>query len=446
MAAGVDDVTNTGRLDGQAADSQRESRVPSVVLGAARAGSVLGLGAAGRVDVERGCVASEQVPYRVGSITKTFTAAAVLGLIQDGVLALDAPMSAYLAGTPFGEVPLRALLAHRGGVQREAPGDMWESMRGPDASTLRRALPRAELVDRPGARWHYSNLGYALLGLVVEEVTGESCPVLIDRTLLAPLGLAATVWARPDGAACGYRVDPYADVVHREPDMDQGAVGVGGQLWSTATDLLTWGDALAGGRPDVLTPAVVEAMHTLEVLVDRAGWTSGWGLGLILDRRGDRVLAGHTGAMPGFLASLSLDRATRSVAVALSNATRGAAVGALSADLVDAVIDGRVGAEPVSDAKPWVPLPAVPAELDGMLGRWWSEAAETVFSWRADGLHALLVGGPATSETRFERLDRDSYRAVSGRFTGERLAVRRDPAGEVAALEWATYPFTRTPR
>ena len=131
-----------------------------------------------------------------------------------------------------------------------------------------------------------------------------------------------------------------------------------------------WGDALAGGVPEVVTPAVVEAMHTLEVMV--TGWTSGWGLGLILERRGHRVLAGHTGAMPGFLASLSLDRATRSVAVALSNATRGAAVGALSANLVYAIIDGRVGAEPGGDTAPWVPLSEVPAELDGMLGRWWS--------------------------------------------------------------------------
>lgn len=211
-----------GWLDGPAVTAQSESRVPSVVLGKARSGAVLSLGAAGAADVARGIAASGQVPYRVGSITKTFTAAVVLGLVQDDALALDAPVSRYLGGTLFDEVPLRALLAHRGGVQREAPGDMWEAMQGPDARTLRQTLPRAELVDRPGSRWHYSNLGYALLGLVVEEVTGESCSALIDRRLLAPLGLAATVWARPDGAACGYRVDPYADVVHREPDMDHG--------------------------------------------------------------------------------------------------------------------------------------------------------------------------------------------------------------------------------
>ena len=224
----IDDVITAGLFDGRAAAAQTEGRVPSVVMGVARSGSVVGFGAAGSADVERGCAASEQMPYRIGSITKTFTAAAVLGLMQDKTLELDAPVSSYLAGTPFGEVPLRLLLAHRGGVQREAPGDMWESMRGPDSRTLRRVLPRAELVDRPGARWHYSNLGYALLGLVVEEVTGESCSALIDRRLIAPLGLSATVWDRPGGAACGYRVDPYADVVHREPDMDQGAVGVGG--------------------------------------------------------------------------------------------------------------------------------------------------------------------------------------------------------------------------
>lgn len=151
-AVGIDDVITAGRLDGSAAAAQSESRVPSVVLGAARAGMVIGLGAAGRADVERGLAASGQVPYRVGSITKTFTAAVVLGLVHEGALALDAPVGGYLVGTPFDEVPLRALLAHRGGVQREAPGDMWESMRGPDAGTLRRALPRAELVDRPGVR------------------------------------------------------------------------------------------------------------------------------------------------------------------------------------------------------------------------------------------------------------------------------------------------------
>jgi CubicO group peptidase (beta-lactamase class C family) len=425
--------------------AQREQggrRVPSVVLGAGCGGDVLGLAAVGLADVERAVLADTAVPYRIGSITKTFTAALVLGLVEEGRLGLDDHVDSHLQGTPLSQVSIRSLLSHTGGLQREVPGDMWQSMLGPDAVQLREAVARAELVDRPGSRWHYSNLGYAVLGQVVEQVTGTGCREQIDERLIEPLGLQSTRWARPVGAAVGYRVDPYADLVHVEPDMDQAAVGVGGQLWSTAPDLLAWGRALVGGAPDVVSPWVVEAMHTLHVMVDRSGWTSGWGLGLILERRRERVTAGHTGAMPGFQSALSLDRATGSVAVALCNATRGSDLASLTGELVDEL----AGAAPEPEPSAWYPMSAIPGELDGLLGRWWSEADETVFTCRAGVLHAQLVGAPASTETRFEQVGVDEYRAVAGRFTGERLTVSRGPAGDVIGLVWATYPFTRTPR
>lgn len=335
----------------------------------------------------------------------------MVGLAAEGRLSLDAPVGRYLPATSFGDAPLRSLLSHSGGLQREVPVDMWASMRGPDREELRAGFARVEMVADPGARWHYSNLGYAVLGQVVEEVTGKECSALIDSELLVPLGMSSTTWSTPANAAVGYRVDPYADLVHREPDMDQAAIGVAGQLWSTVGDLLDWGDALAGGVPDVVSPTVVDAMHRLQVMVDVDGWTSGWGLGLILDRRGDRVTAGHTGAMPGFLAALAVDRSTRSVVVVLTNATRGCAVGRVATDLVHDLIATTPPATPV----PWAPAGAVPAELDGVLGRWWSEADETVFTWGSDRLHARLATGPASGETRFERVQADAYRAVAGR-------------------------------
>jgi CubicO group peptidase (beta-lactamase class C family) len=393
-------------------------------------------------DVERHVPADPDAPYRIGSITKTFTAAVVLGLVEEGRLELDSHVGEHLPGTPLERVPLRSLLSHTSGVQREAPGDMWDSMLGPDDLQLREALVRAELVDRPGARWHYSNLGYAVLGQIVEEVTGTACRALVEQRLVKPLGLQSTVWARPARAAVGYRVDPYADLVHVEPDMDQAAIGVGGQLWSSAPDLLAWGWALTGGAPEIVSRWVVESMHTLQVMVDTSTWTSGWGLGLILERRGERLRAGHTGAMPGFTSALSFDRATGSVAVALSNATRGADVAVVAGELVDEL--ARSAPDPVSAS--WSPMTDLPGELDGVLGRWWSEADETVFTWRGGALHARLVSAPASAETRFERVGVDEFRAVAGRFTGERLTVSRDPAGKVTGLVWATYPFRRTPR
>ncbi len=426
----------------RAAHEQRRARVPSLVLGTARGAEDVRVVATGMADVERGLTAGPGVAYRIGSITKTFTAALVLGLVDDGVLTLADRVEDHLPGTPLGAVTVRELLSHSGGVQREVPGDMWESMRGPDGGELVRRLRDAELVARPGQRWHYSNLGYAMLGQIVERTCGTACPALIDERLIKPLGLTTTVWSRPVEAAAGYRLDPYSERVHLEPEMDQGAVGVGGQLWSTAADLLTWGNALAGGAPAVVAPTVVDAMHTLQVMVDPSSWTLGWGLGLILDRRGDRVSAGHTGAMPGFLAALALDRPSGSVVVALSNASRGAAVGALAGELLDDLIDAVPRPAPAD----WSPASAVPAEVEELLGRWWSEADETVFTWRDGALHAQLVSASVSTETRFERLGRDAYRAVAGRFIGERMLVRRDATGMVEALVWATYPFTRAPR
>jgi CubicO group peptidase (beta-lactamase class C family) len=445
----------TARLQGLAATAQRHNRLPSLVLATARRGAGLGTATIGQTaypaSTPQGEAPDEQAPtqvglgtpYRVGSITKTFTAALVLLLAERKMLRLDAPVRTYLPDdVPFGHVPLRMLLAHHAGLPREVPVDMWASMQGPTSAELRAALRQVDTIDGPGARWHYSNFGYAVLGQAIEHRTGTSCAELIDTELLAPLRLSHTTWTHPVGAAVGYRVDPYADVLHPEPDMDQAAAGVAGQLWSTASDLLHWGDALTGGAPHVLPDTVVEAMHTPQVMVDRIGWTRGWGLGLILDRRGDRIFAGHTGAMPGYCAALSTERNSRTVTVALTTATRSSVIGALATDITELALS----TSPPADIPAWRPAGPCPAELDGVLGPWWSESAETVVTWRADGLHSHLADNPAGSDTRLIREHTDAYRAVGGWLQGERLYIRRDLAGRVSGLEWATYPYTRSPR
>jgi CubicO group peptidase (beta-lactamase class C family) len=383
--------------------------------------------------------------YRIGSITKTFTATAVLLLAHAGRVDLDDPVERYLPGTPLGRARLRQLLAHNGGVQREAPHPLWSTMHGPDDEELRAALDHAEMIDDPGVRWHYSNLGYAMLGQIVAVVTGAPCQEFIDANLIGPLGLHATTWQSTETAATGYRLDRYTDAVHIEPVMDQGAVGVGGQLWSTGEDLIVWADALTGGRPHVVPDAVVSAMHTLHVMTDVDGWTQGWGLGLILDRRDRGILSGHTGAMPGFLAALSMHRSTRTAVAAFTNVTRGIRLASLTAELLEAALDS-LDAEPQAAVVSAKPPASAPSELDGVLGRWWCEAEETIFTWREGTLRAHLVDAPATTETTFTVEGPDRYRAAAGRLQGERLIVKRDGHGNVAELDWATYPYTRTPR
>jgi CubicO group peptidase (beta-lactamase class C family) len=431
------------------AGAQREHRLPSLTIAVGRAGDTVAAASTGMADAGTGRPAGSGTPYRIGSVTKTFTAALVLLLAERGLLDVEEPVRRYLpaAGERLGRARLRQLLAHSGGVQREVPLPTWATLDGPDAGELLAALPDAELVDGPGVRHHYSNLGYAVLGQVVQGVVGSRCEDLVDRELLEPLRLAATTWTEPADAAVGYRIDPYDDALHLEPVLDLRALGVSGQLWSSAGDLLRWADALCGGAPQVLPDGVTAAMRTPQVMVDRA-WTQGWGLGLILDRRDDRVLAGHTGAVPGHLSALVFDPATRTAVAAATNATRGAPLVELAtATLLDALrlLPGAAGDDGGRTPAAWTPDPA-PPELAGVLGRWWVEGLETVVAWRDGALHAWLAEQPDATRTRFAPEGADRFRAAEGRLEGEVLLVRRDAAGEVTQLEWATYPHTRSPR
>lgn len=421
-----------------------DHRLPSLVVGAGRAGRVLHVEAAGLADLRTGAPAQPSTQYRLGSITKTFTAAAVLLLVERGQLDLDTRVEAYLPGTPLGRATLRQLLAHCGGVQREAPGPMWATMQGPDDAELLASLSEAEMVARPGERWHYSNLGYALLGQIAGRAAGAPCPRVIDAEIIGPLGLEHTTWRPLPAGATGYRRDPYQDVAHTEPAMNQGAVGVGGELWSTAEDVIGWADALTGGAPDVLPQFVTGAMHTLQTATDDQ-WRRGWGLGLILESTDHGILSGHTGAMPGFLAALTMQRTTRTAVIAMTNVTRGIDAAALATNLLEQALDRWPGDEDDHDGPGALSTPA-PDDLVGVLGRWWSEAEETVFSWCGGALRARLASGPAHGDSTFAAEGPNRYRATSGRFQGERLLVKRGDDGRVVELEWATYPFTRTPR
>ena len=434
------DTDFQSKLAARVAHEQSANHLPSLTVAAGVGGVLLAEASAGFADLKNLVPVSIDSRYRIGSITKTFTAALTIVLCRRGTLDLDAPVGRYLPGTPFDHLPLRMLLSHSSGLQREVPVDMWESMQGPSKSELLDAFGHVELVAEPGQRWHYSNLGYAVIGQIIEQVTDQLCETAIERTFLEPLELTRTSWTPSTDAVLGYRLDPYTDTAHREPVMDQAAAGVGGQMWSTPADLLKWGYALCGGEPTIVPPAVIDAMHTLQVMVDTKSWKRGWGLGLILDRHGDHVLGGHTGAMPGFQSALSIDRSSRTVVAALTNVTRGISLSDLAAEVALEAIAGR--AEPPTSV--WQPAPPCPEDVRDLLGIWWSESDEIVLRWRRDGLHAHLASNPSATDTHFMPEGPGRFRAAAGRLQGELLIVTR--TSTQVELRWATYPLTRTPR
>jgi CubicO group peptidase (beta-lactamase class C family) len=418
---------------------QKDQRLPSVSAAVSRNGGLLWNEAVGVADEDADAAATPDTQYRVGSITKTFTAAAIMQLRDAGELGLDDRLGDHIPEAAYPGPTIRRMLSHHSGLQREPAGDLWETMQAPTVDDLLSELVEAEQVLQPGTHFHYSNLAFALLGEVVARRSGQPYVEYVQERILNPLGLSRTTWAPSGARAQGYFVEPYSDTLTPErDDIDLRGAASAGQLWSTTADLCRWGAFLADPVPDVLAPTTVEEMHSVHVMLDDR-WEEAWGLGLGLMRDGERILAGHSGGMPGHLSGFTYSRKDGISAAALTNA--GADMQALAVRLAVAAIDALT-AEP----EPWRPAGPPPPEVAGILGRWWSEGEESVFSFRDGRLQARRAHDrPEEEPSIFEPDGPDRYRVVSGRERGELLRAVRDGAGEVVKLYWATYPFHREP-
>ena len=414
--------------------------MPSVGAAVFRGDELVWQQALGLADVEAEVEATTETQYRIGSITKTFTAVGVMQLRDAGELSLDDPLTAHLPESAHGPTVGR-MLAHASGLQREPPGEIWETMKAPSREELLRGTADAEQVLAGGTWWHYSNLAFALLGEVVARAHGGSWEDALRERILEPLGLSRTTPDEQAPAARGYFVEPYSDAVRREPELDLGGAGALGKLWSTTGDLARWGAFLAAGDDRVLPAGTLEEMAHVRTMVDHAGWTLAWGTGLELYRRGEHVFVGHGGAMPGHLAGLVVERKTGIGAAVLTNTGAGASPEKLALDLAEAAIE----ALPVA-AESWRPESAAPAEIEPLLGPWWTEGHQIVLSWRRGRLEAKLLDGvPGRDTSYFAPEGEDKYRSVEGRERGELLRVVRDDDGAVEKLYFATYPLRREP-
>jgi CubicO group peptidase (beta-lactamase class C family) len=422
-------------------EAQSQQRIPSISAAAVGNGEVVWQEALGLADVPGGVEATPDTQYRVGSITKTFTASAVMQLRDAGELDLDDPLSKHVPEAAHGEVTLRRMLTHLSGLQREMPGYVWETLDFPDREGLVSGLAAAEQVLPPAARWHYSNLAFALLGEVVARRSGMEYERCVRERLLEPLALERTTFEQAHPAANGYLVEPYADAVRAEQNVIKGAFAAAGSLWSTTGDLARWGTFLVDGAEGVLPKETLEEMRRFQAMADLEEWRLGWGLGVALMREGDRIFVGHGGAMPGFLAGVGIAPKERSGAVVLVNSGAGVKVEELLRALA-----GKVAEAYPPEPEPWLAADGIPSDLEPLLGRWWSEGSEVVISVR-DGKLQLraAIAAPSLPPSVFEPDGDDRYRGVSGPEEGELLEVVRDGSGQVTKLYWATYPLTREP-
>lgn len=418
------------------ATEQATNRAPSLVAAVVRDGRILWSGARGHVGDGRPDLSTQ---YRLGSITKSLVATLVMRLRDEGRLALNDPVGRHLTGTAFGEVTIAQLLSHTAGLTSESPGSWWERSRGGDWQALEASLGTAELKHRAGQRFHYSNVGYGVLGELVTRLRGTSWLEAARTEILDPLSMTRTT-DHPSGAhATGYAVHPFADVVLPEPAPDAGAMAPAGQLWSCGDDLARWTAFTGGQSQPVLHPETVAEMRAVATVDDGDAWTSGYGLGFQLVRHAGKRLAGHTGSMPGFLACTLIDPATQTGALVLTNTTSGVALLGLTIDLIT-IADEH---EPALPAE-WRPTEIDPALLP-LTGLWHWGPAPFHLRILPGGLLHLGPAGSNGRASRFRPLGNDSWLGLDGYYAGETMHVARAADGTPTHLDLATFIFTRTP-
>lgn len=236
--------------------------------------------------------------FQIASVSKQFTAAAVLLLAQRGLLSLDDPIGRWVGGPPSWQgITLHHLLSHTSGLGHWDDYPMIDLHRRVDPQLLLETFHEIPPRFAPGDCWHYSSPAYVLLAHVVEHVADAPYREVLAREIFTPLGLADTFVGEP-----GDRPDlAVGHGVEGEPvpsyELDVVARGAG-DLWSTPADLVRWIDGLRAGR--LLDEEHLELMLFPHAATDAGADTSGLGYGWMLGTVGDRPWFHHSGANAGF--------------------------------------------------------------------------------------------------------------------------------------------------
>jgi CubicO group peptidase (beta-lactamase class C family) len=427
------------RLLALTARAQVDGRLPSMVAGVVRGGTLAWSAARGQFGDGTGDQPTTGTQYRIGSITKTFTAVQVMQLRDAGALSLDTPVDDLVPGTPVGGRTVGQLLAHAAGVRAETTGDWWERSPGRDWPELVEPLDETDLPHPPGGRFHYSNVGYAVLGEIVARLRDSTWEDALRRDVLEPLGLRRTTPQTQAPSAPGLAVHPWAPLVQPEPAHDYRAMAPAGQLWSTVEDLARWACFLLGDTGDVLAPDTLAEMAEPGQLASLDPVPTGYGLGLQILRVDGRQLVGHLGSVPGFLAGLFVDPAEHTGVVTLANGTSG-----LSGDLPARFLAAVRELEPHIPGA-WTPEP-LPDDLGlDVLGIWYWGPAAYALRLEAGGVLLVKPLGARGRSSRFRPRGDGTWVGLDGYYAGEVLTVGRAADGRAAHLDIGSFSFTRSP-
>jgi CubicO group peptidase (beta-lactamase class C family) len=290
----------SAKLDAIVAGGTVDARgdAPAVSVAIVQNGRLVYAHASGLEDVAAKRAATTRTRFRIASITKTFTAVAVMQLVEAGKVKLDEHLATYLPGAPHArEVTVRQLLMHTSGIPNFADAAFNDgSVRTPTTkAAIVAAAGQKPLAFAPGTRYAYSNTGYVLLGLLVEKVAGTSLAAYENDRIFAPAGMRDTTVGEPapkSGTATGYMDSKGTPAQPYDASWTYAA----GDIVSTPSDLARFDIAMMNGA--LVLPQTFAIMQANPIATDEED--AKYGLGLTLFPLADLTFVGHHGGVPGF--------------------------------------------------------------------------------------------------------------------------------------------------
>jgi CubicO group peptidase (beta-lactamase class C family) len=347
-------------LDGQIL----ERGLPGIAVGVVADQELVWARGFGVTDTTTRTAMTPQTRFRMASHSKLFTATAILQLREQGKLRLDDPVSMHLpwfsvkrAEPDDPPITIEELLTHSSGLPREA-GAHWTTFEFPTTEQLRGLMADRQAPFPPETRWKYSNLAYAVAGMVVEQLSGETWAGYLQRHIFDPLGMrASSVDRNVSGMAVGYgrrRPDGTRMV---NPFIDARGMAAATGLTSNVEDMARFVSAQfrkgPRGGAQILSTGSLREMHRIRVL--ESTWTQGNAIGFAVRKAGDKVYVSHGGSYPGYQTNTMLWPEGKVGVIVLTNADDGNP-GGIATELMNTVGQAVARASgPTPTAVPWDP-------------------------------------------------------------------------------------------
>ena len=290
------------RIDSLTKDYMTVRKAPAVSIAVVRGKDTLVMRGYGLASREANRAATASTIYRIGSLTKQFTAAGIMREVEQGKVSLNDPISKYLPDVPtHGQrITVRQLLTHTSGVHNYTDSPEWVKHWTEDMTPRQIVafVDKDTLDFAPGTKYSYSNTGYVLLGMILEKVTGRPYAAYLEREFFKPLGLTQTSYCpqRPTDPQFAEGYAASSGTVKPAEPLSMTQPFSAGALCSTVRDLVKWHRALQDGR--VVGARSYSLMTTADTLNN--GSRINYGFGLVPGQLGSERTIGHSGGINGF--------------------------------------------------------------------------------------------------------------------------------------------------